>query len=240
MKFDQTIQNIAESLYELETEVNQDFQNWKASNPKLAATGSAYLHFKKGRTDDTYAGGKRGRPSKSGIVGSPVAADVSAPVVEPAARYRELPATLATKNKVEEIFNADPGVGLEEVMTRVKADAENGENLNTDDDVIVSAYNELAQGRSGETSGALGEPAIDSEEQKRLARHAAIRAAMARRGMKTADPEVLASRLGRKKFTSKRKPEGTPGAEEIDIPAGDIEDIEGVTGRKGRPTDSED
>lgn len=240
MKFDKTVQSIAESLYELETEVNQDFQNWKAANPKLAATGSAYLHFKKGRTDDSYTGGKRGRPSKAGAeVPAPVAI-APAPAAEPTARYKELPATLATKNKIEEIFNADPGVGLEEVMTRVKADAENGENLNTDDDVIISAYNDLAQSRSGETSGALGEPAIDSEEQKRLARHAAIRAAMARRGMKTADPEALANRLGKKKFALKRKPEATPGAEETDIPAGDVDDIEGVTGKRGRSTDSED
>ena len=74
MKFDQTVQSIAESLYELETEVNQDFQNWKTANPKLAATGSAYLHFKKGRTDDTYAAGKRGRPSRSASMREPAAA----------------------------------------------------------------------------------------------------------------------------------------------------------------------
>lgn len=233
MKFDQTVQSIAESLYELETEVNQDFQNWKTANPKLAATGSAYLHFKKGRTDDTYAAGKRGRPSRSASMREPAAA--VEPVVPVAAfgdRYKDLPDTLATKNKVEEIFNADPGVGLEEVMARVKADAENGENLNTDDEVIISAYNEFAQGRAGEEAGALGEPAIDAEEQKRLARHAAIRAAMARRGMKTADPEQLASKLGKKKLSFKR---GADDAEtgDFDVPAGDIEDIEDVTGKIG-------
>ena len=55
---------------------------------------------------------------------------------------------------------------------------------------------------------------------------------MARRGMKTADPEQLASKLGKKKLSFKR---GADDAEtgDFDVPAGDIEDIEDVTGKIG-------
>lgn len=238
MKFDQTLQRVAESLYELETEVNQDFQKWKAANPNLAATGSAYLHFKKGRTDSTYTGGQRGRPSKSAAAADLTPAVPPAMTPEPGARYKELPDTLATKNKVEEMLNADPEVGLEEVMARVKADAANGEEtLNTEDEVIINAYNAATQSRAGASTAE--EPTLDPNMQKRLDRHAAIRAGMARRGMKPADPEALAKRLGKK--IALRKTSDQPGTEEPEIPLGDIEDMKTALGRGGsRATDFED
>lgn len=62
MKFDQMINYIAEST--LETEVNAAYQEWREQNPKLAATPSAYFHFTKGRTDDNYTPGGRGRKPK--------------------------------------------------------------------------------------------------------------------------------------------------------------------------------
>lgn len=222
MKFDEMINYIAEN-------------NLPAINDGVVTDGrkpgdrAAWLAANPGKKGSDYYAWKR----KQGANVPSAPAPVAAPMAAPSGRYRDLPDTLAMKAKVAEIITADPEVSDEDVIARITSDAEAGEILNTDPDAIRQ---ELAAVRSAGTSG-KAELSMGSEEEQRLARHAAIRAAMARRGMKTGDPEKL---LSKKKFVKRRSSGEEPGSEP-DALAPDTGETDDVLGRKGpRSTDFED
>jgi len=222
MKFDEIINYIAENNLPV---VNDSIVN----DGRKPGDRAAWLKANPGKKGSDYYAWKR----KQGAAGMSAA---PAPVVEPsiaapaaAGKYRDLPDTLAMKAKVAEIITADPEVSDEDVISRITADAEAGEILNTDPDAIRQ---ELVAARSAGASG-KAELGMGSEEEQRLARHAAIRAAMARRGMKTGDPEKL---LSRKKFAKRRGSEDEP--ETLTPDTGDTDDV--MVRRGPRSIDSED
>ncbi|NBP70405.1 MAG: hypothetical protein EBU52_16935, partial [Cytophagia bacterium] len=189
---------------------------------------AAWLKANPGKKGSDYYAWKR-KQGASGMsaTSAPAAGPSAAPVA--ASKYRDLPDTLAMKAKVAEIITADPEVSDEDVIARITADAEAGEILNTDPDAIRQ---ELTAARSAGVSG-KAELDMGSEEEQRLARHAAIRAAMARRGMKTGDPEKL---LSKKKYAKRRGTEEEP--ETLTPDTGDTDDV--IVRRGPRSIDSED
>ena len=223
MKFDEIINYIAENNLPV---VNDSIVN----DGRKPGDRAAWLKANPGKKGSDYYAWKR----KQGAAGT---SDTPVPVARPsiaapaavAGKYRDLPDTLAMKAKVAEIITADPEVSDEDVIARITADAEAGEILNTDPDAIRQ---ELVAARSASISGKT-ELSMGTDEEQRMARHAAIRAAMARRGMKTGDPEKL---LSKKKFAKRRGTE-----EEPETLAPDTGEVDDVLGRRGpRPMDSED
>lgn len=221
MKFDEIINYIAENNLPV---VNDSIVN----DGRKPGDRAAWLKANPGKKGSDYYAWKR-KQGASGMSAAPAPATGPSAAPVAASKYRDLPDTLAMKAKVAEIITADPEVSDEDVIARITADAEAGEILNTDPDAIRQ---ELTAARSAGVSG-KAELDMGSEEEQRLARHAAIRAAMARRGMKTGDPEKL---LSKKKYAKRRGTEEEP--ETLTPDTGDTDDV--IVRRGPRSIDSED
>jgi hypothetical protein len=201
MKFDEAINYIAENLTPVASEMA------KPKNPFIVqraaelekqglSPATAYAYARKEFLNQKTGSGS----STSAVPAAPAAADVE---IEPTSAdpagvsFRELPDTLATKAKVAEIFAADPQVSDEDVVSRIAADAESGEILNTDADLIKQ---ELSTLRSNTAGDEVAEPsAAELKKAELSAKYDRMRQALYRaRGLK--------AKPGRKS-TSKDEPE---------------------------------
>ena len=221
MKFDEAVNYIAENL----TPIVAD-EMAKPKNPEIERLVAQGLPYWKARAIVNKAGGKAATPD---VVPVTPAAD------EPS--YKELPDTLATKNKIAEILDADPEVSDEDVISRITADQEEGEALNTDPELIKQ---ELAKLRAGASAGDTENTAaqdIDTNLAAKEKAFAKIRARMAALNYKVGDADKVLGKMGKKvksKKTSSKEEE--PGEEE---PLGsDVDDY--VKGIKNKDTNAED
>ena len=211
MKFDEAINYIAENLAPIPAVTDEMA---KPKNPFIVKR-AAELE-KQGLSPATayaYARKEFLAQKASGDAPAPVSApssstplDAAVPASAPT-KYKDAPDTIATKLKVAEIYGVDNNVSDEEVLARIESDIANGDKLNADPEVIKG---ELEKLRSGSVDSVPSD--IGSDEEKRLARHAAIRASMARLGMKMGDPEKVLG--GKKKIVSKRRGSDEPGPAE--------------------------
>lgn len=208
MKFDEAINYIAENLTPVASEMA------KPKNPFIVqraaelekqglSPATAYAYARKEflkQKDGSSA------PTAPATTTEPATASVDA---EPAqtSTFKELPDTLATKSKIAEILTADPQVSDEDVIARIMADAEAGEILNTDADVIKQELSVLRSAPGGEE---VAEPSAAELKKSELAgKYDRMRQALYRaRGLK--------AKPGRK---SPAKDEPEPG-EEDDYSAG--------------------
>lgn len=218
MKFDEAVNYIAENL----TPVIAD----EAGNPEIKRLVAQGLPYWKARAIVNKAGGK---PTVSDVVPVVPVAD------EPT--YKELPDTLATKNKIAEILAADPEVSDEDVISRIVADQEQGEALNTDPVLIKQ---ELTKLRSGTETGDIessGAQEIDAKLASKERAIAKIRARMAALNYKVGDADKVLGKMGKKVKTKKTPSKGEEPGEE-DIPDSDVDDY--MKGLKGKDTNAED
>ena len=144
---------------------------------------------------------------------TPVSAPaVSAPFVKPVAgvsgtgytpgvsgtpKYRDLPDTIRTKEAVADFLQHNPGAGEQEIIDAISSMDSEETPYNLDPDTIKAA---IADVQSIPSDVSEEEPgAVDLT---RARRHAAIAAAMARRGMKVGDPAKVLSKIKPKSTVS--------------------------------------
>lgn len=202
MKFDEAINYIAENLTPVASEMA------KPKNPFIVqraaelekqglSPATAYAYARKEflkQKGDGAAPAATAEPATASVTAEPAQAQAST--------FKELPDTLATKSKIAEILTADPQVSDEDVIARIMADAEAGEILNTDADVIKQELSVLRSTPGGEE---IAEPsAAELKKSELAAKYDRMRQALYRaRGLK--------AKPGRKSPT---KDEPEPGEED--------------------------
>lgn len=164
----------------------------------------------------TYLFYKAQRAKKTAGTAEPVAA----PAAASAGTYKELPDTKRTKEAVAEFMQFNPDAGFEEVLDAVTQQSTEETPLNLDPGVVKAAMDEI----QGISAPEVSEPDLGDIKKTDLAdRYERMRQALYKaRGLKGTP--------GRKG--------GAKGEEdaETEVPIGDLEDIEDITGRRGPRT----
>ena len=222
MKFDEAINYIAHNLTPVSSEMA------KPKNPEIERLVAQGLPYWKARAIVNKATGQKAAPEITPV--KPVSDEPS---------YKELPDTLATKNKIAEILAADPEVSEQDVIDRITADKEEGEALNTDPELIKQEINKLRSGTGNGDAEATGAQEIDADLAAKEKAFAKIRARMAALNYKVGDAEKVLSKVSGKKLKSKKSRSGEEEPGEEDMPVdGDVEDF--VKRNRERSTNAED